>query len=410
MKKILKLFCIVSIFISLFTFSTVLAVEADVQINGKIIDFTDENGQKVNGQIINDRTMVPLRKIFEVLGCEIEWNGETRTVIAKQAEKEIVLQINNKVAIKRENGEEEKIILDTAPVIVNSRTLVPLRFVAESLEKQVGWDKSSYTAIIIDYDYFSELIKQKNANLYNFLSTQNNNVSFNITRNYYDNSNSYNSNIATLKGLISTDSNTSNITLNFEGDNELIKEIISEGWGNITYEAKYSDNQIFIKSYNDIFSKILNINTNDFSEIEVESLAITGTPTDNLSKAVSSIFNIQESALNVSTFNKMENDFNKFLNLFVANGSRSLSYSNAKIENFDYTRFDNIIYNNEISRTLSFINKSIFNYDVVQDELLYDWSKINYNLNCQNNTLVLNITLENEYNERVSYTINCESN
>lgn len=410
MKKILKLFCIVSIFISLFTFSTVLAVEADVQINGKIIDFTDENGQKVNGQIINDRTMVPLRKIFEVLGCEIEWNGETRTVIAKQAEKEIVLQINNKVAIKRENGEEEKIILDTAPVIVNSRTLVPLRFVAESLEKQVGWDKSSYTAIIIDYDYFSELIKQKNANLYNFLSTQNNNVSFNITRNYYDNSNSYNSNIATLKGLISTDSNTSNITLNFEGDNELIKEIISEGWGNITYEAKYLDNQIFIKSYNDIFSKILNINTNDFSEIEVESLAITGTPTDNLSKAVSSIFNIQESALNVSTFNKMENDFNKFLNLFVANGSRSLSYSNAKIENFDYTKFDNIIYNNEISRTLSFINKSIFNYDVVQDELLYDWSKINYNLNCQNNTLVLNITLENEYNERVSYTINCESN
>ena len=76
----------------------------------------------------------------------------------------------------------------------------------------------------------------------------------------------------------------------------------------------------------------------------------------------------------------------------------------------DYTRFDNVVYGNELSKTLSFINKKIFNYDVVQDELLYDWNQITYNINCENNTLVLKVILENEYNEKVNYTIIYKSN
>ena len=44
--------------------TSVYASSVNVQINGKIIDFTDSNGAKVEAQIINDRTMVPFRKIF----------------------------------------------------------------------------------------------------------------------------------------------------------------------------------------------------------------------------------------------------------------------------------------------------------------------------------------------------------
>ena len=82
--------------IKLFTFSLVTifclasfcyARNPSVQLNGEVIDFKDENGNIVNPQIINDRTMVPLRKIFELLGCNIEWNGSTKTVIATKGEK-----------------------------------------------------------------------------------------------------------------------------------------------------------------------------------------------------------------------------------------------------------------------------------------------------------------------------------
>ena len=89
MKKFLKLFFTVSTFIMIFTFSNVLAAtNVDVQINGEIVDFTDSEGNRVDAQIINDRTMVPLRKIFEIFGCEINWDNDTRTVMPKGAKRD----------------------------------------------------------------------------------------------------------------------------------------------------------------------------------------------------------------------------------------------------------------------------------------------------------------------------------
>ena len=57
--------------------TTVFGATADVQLNGNIIDFTDSEGNKVDAQIINNRTLVPLRKIFEELGCNVEWEQDT---------------------------------------------------------------------------------------------------------------------------------------------------------------------------------------------------------------------------------------------------------------------------------------------------------------------------------------------
>lgn len=407
MKKILKTVCMVLVFATLIACSSVLAVEADVQINGQIIDFTDSNGDKVNAQIINSRTMVPLRKIFEVLGCEIDWNNETRTITANKLNKEIVLQINNKTAIIKENGIEEKISLDTAPVIVNNRTLVPLRFIAESLEKQVGWDSSTYTAIIIDYDYFSDLIKQKNPSLYNVL-TSTNNMSFSVTRDYVDTINSANNNSATIKGDVIKNYDSSNVSISFTGNNDLIKDIVAEGWNNISYEAKYTEESVVVKTSNTTFAKILKSNLNEYKDYSLKDLNIRGSCNDSLSKCISNIFDIKESKLNKSTFNNMKNDFNKFLDLIVINGNRNITKTNSQFNSFDYMDFDSFIYASEMSRTLSFINKKIFNYEINTEDLFYDWRNINYNMNCQNNTLVLKISLENEYNEKVNYTILCE--
>lgn len=124
-----------------------------VMQDGKYVDFTDSNGNVVEPQIINDSTMVPFRKIFNSLGVSdenITWIADTRTIIAKNGNVEIELQIDNNIAKKTVSGEVENITLLSAPVIVNDRTLVPVRFIAESMEKLVGWDSQNRTVIIID--------------------------------------------------------------------------------------------------------------------------------------------------------------------------------------------------------------------------------------------------------------------
>ena len=144
-----------------------------VYLNNDVIDFTDENGNVVNPQLINDRTMVPMRKIFEVFEADVQWEGETETVTAVTEEKTIVLQINNNIAkIINASGETEEITLDSAPVIIEGRTLVPVRFIAESLELKVGWDGSTNSVIIIDVEELLEVIKENAPTFYEYVTNE----------------------------------------------------------------------------------------------------------------------------------------------------------------------------------------------------------------------------------------------
>jgi len=113
-----------------------------VQLDGEFVDFTDAEGNVVNPKIIQNRTMVPMRKIFEIFNAEVNWNNETRTVVATTIEKEITLTINSDIAKIKDlaTNEEKEITLDSAPVLVDNRTMVPVRFIADSLDKEVGWD------------------------------------------------------------------------------------------------------------------------------------------------------------------------------------------------------------------------------------------------------------------------------
>ena len=88
--------------------------------------------------IENGRTMVPFRKIFEEMGAEVEWIGESRTVKATKGETVIELQIGSTAA--KVNG--KAVALDVAPNIYNSRTMVPLRFISENMDAKVEWNAS----------------------------------------------------------------------------------------------------------------------------------------------------------------------------------------------------------------------------------------------------------------------------
>jgi hypothetical protein len=93
---------------------------------------------------INDSTMVPMRAIFEKLGAEIKWNGETRTVTATKGNTVIILTLDRDIAII--NGNPVK--LTAKAQSINGNTMVPLRFVSEALGAAVKWDDSTRTAYI----------------------------------------------------------------------------------------------------------------------------------------------------------------------------------------------------------------------------------------------------------------------
>jgi hypothetical protein len=94
--------------------------------------------------LINNRTMVPFRAIAEAMGVRVEWQGETRTVVATGQGRSLKLVVGQKTAVV--NGEPKA--LDVAPQIVNNRTLVPARIFAEAFGARVTWDGATRTASI----------------------------------------------------------------------------------------------------------------------------------------------------------------------------------------------------------------------------------------------------------------------
>ncbi len=91
-----------------------------------------------------DRTLVPLRDIFEALGAEVTWDGETQTVTATRGSDSVSLSIDSNVLYK--NG--TPVTLDVPARLVRSKTMVPTRAVAESFGAQVGWEEATHTVLI----------------------------------------------------------------------------------------------------------------------------------------------------------------------------------------------------------------------------------------------------------------------
>ena len=109
-----------------------------VKIDGQAIIFSD-----ADPVIINDRTLVPMRKIFETLGCTVDWDGDIGLVTAKGA-KEITLTIgSNKMTVDNETK-----LIDVPAQLIGDRTFVPARAISEALGCTVDWDNDNRTVII----------------------------------------------------------------------------------------------------------------------------------------------------------------------------------------------------------------------------------------------------------------------
>ncbi|WP_134702433.1 copper amine oxidase N-terminal domain-containing protein [Ammoniphilus sp. YIM 78166] len=89
--------------------------------------------------MVQNRTLVPLRGIFEALGAEVQWQAETETVIATKGELMITLRKGAKEALVN----DQWVPLDVAAQPVNGRMMVPARFVSEAMGARVEWDSKA---------------------------------------------------------------------------------------------------------------------------------------------------------------------------------------------------------------------------------------------------------------------------
>ena len=120
------------------------ASEITVLINGYAAEFD------VPPQIIGNRTMVPMRKTFDLLGANVEWVAEMRMAVATYGTSIISLVIGQDTFTVTNVLTNETVVhtLDVPAQIVNGRTLIPLRAVSMALGKTVAWDGATSTAMI----------------------------------------------------------------------------------------------------------------------------------------------------------------------------------------------------------------------------------------------------------------------
>jgi len=112
-----------------------------VSVNGKAVQWTDA------APFIdeNSRTMVPLRAVGDALGLTVGWDGEAREASFTDGSKTICFPIGSTDA---RTSDGRTVTMDTAAVIVGSRTYAPVRYLAEFFGRTVDWDGATRTVVI----------------------------------------------------------------------------------------------------------------------------------------------------------------------------------------------------------------------------------------------------------------------
>ncbi|MEE0944498.1 MAG: stalk domain-containing protein [Clostridia bacterium] len=135
----MKLIRIMIYTLSFLLLMSVAYAEVSVFVDEREVVFDDQPPV-----VVDNRTFVPLRKIFEELGASVDWIPETNTVYASKRFSSLMLTLGeDKYYI---NGEEKK--LETPAFSLNNRTLIPVRAVSEALGADVLWNKDENKVLI----------------------------------------------------------------------------------------------------------------------------------------------------------------------------------------------------------------------------------------------------------------------
>ena len=115
------------------------ASQINVTIDGVEVDF--EGRPPV---IVDGRTLVPVRGVFEALGFDVDWEQTTQTATLTSTEYTITISIGSDTFTTNSTS----YTLDVPAQIIGGRTMLPIRAVLESVGYNVDWDESTNTVIV----------------------------------------------------------------------------------------------------------------------------------------------------------------------------------------------------------------------------------------------------------------------
>ncbi|MGB8954886.1 MAG: ABC transporter substrate-binding protein [Tumebacillaceae bacterium] len=118
--------------------STSLAMDISVHVDGR------KQHYDVAPYLKDDRTLVPLRGIFESLGANVQWDAATDTITATKGDRTVRLRIGSRIVML--NGQQVE--LEAPPEVTDGRTMVPIRLISQALGADVKWD-SLFNAVRI---------------------------------------------------------------------------------------------------------------------------------------------------------------------------------------------------------------------------------------------------------------------
>lgn len=155
MVFICTLFLSTSAFGAEFVPDVVVSMQIDnpiMEVNGEKTEIDEGRGTRPT--VVSDRTVVPIRTIIESFGGMVDWDGNTQTATLSIKSDTIKLTIDSNTAYLNDKAYK----LEVAPIIINERTMMPIRFIAESFNLGVAWESSTRTVSIIrnlfeDYEY-----------------------------------------------------------------------------------------------------------------------------------------------------------------------------------------------------------------------------------------------------------------
>ena len=135
-----------------------------ILLDGKTITFDEQP------VILNNRVLVPLREIAERMGAKVAWSEN----FLRAEELGIIAVSKGNTGVLLTIGEDCVVVnrqifyMDQAPVLLNGRTFVPVRFVAPALGAKVDWDEESQTVLILSEGNFLTAFNQP-TNIINYL-------------------------------------------------------------------------------------------------------------------------------------------------------------------------------------------------------------------------------------------------
>ncbi len=163
--RIKKAMCLLMIFCMLPSFALPTIADSPVQvcINGEPVPFD------VPPVLEQGRTLIPLRAVFEKLGCDVYWMESLEIIIIVKNDVKLLMRVGYTDFYKftgydferfKQQEDTEHDMFDVPPLIIDGRTLVPIRMVCEAMGVTVNWDEGSKTVSLTCDDSFLADVNQ----------------------------------------------------------------------------------------------------------------------------------------------------------------------------------------------------------------------------------------------------------